>query len=208
VVCVTTGLLQKLDRDELQGVIAHEMSHIRNYDVRFMTTVVLIAGLIPLLADFFIQAQWWTGGSRGRDNDRGSDNAGGIFQIVGIVLAIVAPMFAMLLQLAVSRQREYLADASAAELTRYPEGLARALAKISSDPAPLVEANRATAAMYIVNPREIRPMQMRLRPGLPSQAPDGGSTDIFSTHPGTEDRIRRLMGMMGSSVSEAPPLDA
>lgn len=185
-VAITTGLLAKLDRDELQGVMAHELSHIRNYDVRFMTTIAMIAGLIPLLADSFVRMQWWGGGRRrSNDNDNG---LAGIFMIVGLILSILAPLSAKLLELAVSRQREYLADASAAEMTRYPEGLARALAKISQDPTPLESANRATAHMYIINPRHLA---------------GDDSTSIFSTHPSTRDRIARLM--QGTDVQMAPP---
>lgn len=180
VVCFTSGLISKLNRDELQGVAAHEMSHIRNYDTRFMTTVVIIAGIIPLIADGMRQIFWWGGGRR--SNSRDSDNGlGGIFMIIALILSIVAPIAALLLQMAISRQREFLADASGAELTRYPEALASALQKIATDPAPLVEANRATQHMYIVNPlRNI------------------GATDLFSTHPSTQERIKALMGLAGN----------
>jgi heat shock protein HtpX len=180
VVVVTTGLMQKLDRDELQGVIAHEMGHIRNHDIRFMTVVALLAGLIPLLADSFRMMLWHGGGHRSRDRDGGG---AAIFAIIGIILAVVAPIFAILLQMAVSRQREYLADATAAELTRYPEGLARALHKIAIDPEPLEASNRATQHLYIINPLK---------------AHHEGGDDLFSTHPPTEERIRRLMGLMGN----------
>lgn len=180
VICFTTGLIYKLDRDELQGVAAHELAHIRNYDVRFMTVVSIIAGLIPLIADMFGRSLWYGGGRRSsRDRD---DNGGqAIFAIVAIVLSILAPIFAMLLQLAVSRKREFLADATGAEMTRYPEALARALQKISADPDPLEVANRATQHMYIVNP---------LR--------GEGGTSLFSTHPSTEERVRALMGLAGN----------
>ena len=190
-IAVTTGLMNKLDRDELQGVVAHEMGHIRNEDIRFMTTITLVAGLIPLLADFFIRMQWF-GGGRSRSRDRDDNNLGAIFMVVGLVLAILAPIFSKLLEMAVSRQREFLADATAAELTRYPEGLARALAKISSDPDPLASANRATQHLYIVNP-------LRL---------SGEGSNLFSTHPSTEERIKRLMGTAGviGTSSRRPPL--
>ncbi|MEZ0325243.1 MAG: M48 family metallopeptidase [Fimbriimonas sp.] len=189
IVAITTGLMSKLDRDELQGVIAHEMSHIRNYDIRFMTTIAMIAGLIPLLADMFLRMQFWGGGRRDRDKDSGLAS---IFAIVGLVLAILAPIFAKLLEMAVSRQREYLADAGAAEMTRYPEGLARALQKIAMDPDPLEAANRATQHMYIVNPMHLSGDDM---------------ISAFSTHPPTHDRIQRLLNMMGSTTIEgaAPP---
>ena len=191
IVAITTGLMFKLDRDELQGVMAHELAHIRNYDIRFMTTIAMIAGLIPLLADMFVRMQWFGGGRR-RDRD-GDNGLGAIFAIVGIVLAILAPIFAKLLEMAVSRQREYLADASAAEMTRYPEGLARALQKISMDPEPLASANRATQHMYIINPRHLSGDDV---------------ANIFSTHPPTQDRIQRLMNMMGSSQAPDPDLQA
>jgi heat shock protein HtpX len=181
VIAVTTGLLNKLDRDELQGVVAHEMAHIRNYDIRFMTMVALIAGLIPLLSDFFLRMQWFGGGRR-RDDDRESNQLAMIFQIVGIILAILAPLFALMLEMAVSRKREFLADATAAELTRYPEGLASALRKIAMDPDPLEVANRATQHMYIVNPLKL----------------SGGGSNLFSTHPATEERIRALLGLAGN----------
>jgi len=179
-IAVTTGLLQKLDRDELQGVIAHEMSHIRNNDIRFMTTLALIAGLIPLLADIFVRMQWFGGGRRSRDKD--DNQLATIFMVVGLVLSILAPIFAKLLELAVSRKREFLADSSAAELTRYPEGLANALRKIAMDPDPLIAGNRATQHMYIVNPLQLH----------------GRGSDMFSTHPATEDRIRALLGTAGN----------
>lgn len=188
VIAVTTGLLRKLNREELQGVIAHEMSHIRNDDIRFMTSLALTAGLIPLLADAFLRMQWW-GGRRSRDSDRDSDQLGAIFLVVGIVLSILAPIFAALLELAVSRKRELLADASAAELTRYPAGLASALRKIAADPDPLVSVNRATQHMYFVNPMYLR----------------GKSSDLWSTHPSTEERIKALMGLAGAARFQAVP---
>jgi heat shock protein HtpX len=178
-VVFTTGLIDKLDRDELQGVAAHEMSHVRNYDTRFMTVVSIIAGMIPLIADAFGRSLWYGGGRRSRSRD--DNGLGAIFAVVAIVLSILAPIFALLLQFAISRKREYLADASAAEMTRYPEGLARALQKIASDPEPLEVANRATQHMYIINP---------LR--------GGGGNDLFSTHPSTESRVQALMGLAGN----------
>lgn len=179
VVCFTTGLIAKLNRDELQGVAAHEMSHIRNYDTRFMMTVTIIAGLIPLIADG-LRRMFWFGGGRRRSNSN-DGGLGAIFMVIALVLSILAPIFALLLQMAISRQREFLADASGAELTRYPEALASALQKIASDPAPLVEANRATQHLYIINP---------LR--------GAGGTDLFSTHPSTQARIEALMGLAGN----------
>ncbi|HEY0868216.1 MAG TPA: M48 family metallopeptidase [Fimbriimonas sp.] len=179
VVAVTTGLLRKLDRDELQGVVAHEMAHIRNYDIRFMTVIAIIAGLVPLLADVFLRSLWYGGGRR-RSKDEGQLQI--VFLVMGLVLAILAPIFAVLLEMAVSRKREFLADATAAEMTRYPEGLANALRKIASDPDPLEVANRATQHLYIVNP-------LRL---------SGQGSSLLSTHPPTEERIRALMGLAGS----------
>lgn len=187
-IAVTTGLMRKLNRDELQGVVAHEMGHIRNADIKFMTSLALIAGLIPLMADLFLRMQWWGGGRRS-SRDRDDNQLASLFAIVGIVLSILAPLFAHLLEMAVSRKREYLADATSAELTRYPEGLASALRKIASDPVPLAVANRATQHMYIVNP-------LRLR----------GGTDLFSTHPSTEDRIRALLGTAGVRAGNVPPI--
>jgi heat shock protein HtpX len=181
VVVFTTGIIDKLNRDELQGVMAHEMSHIRNYDIRFMTTIALVAGVIPLLADVLLRMGWFGGGrSRSRDDNGGLQ---AVFMIVAIVLAILAPLFSVLLQMAVSRKRELLADASAAELTRYPEGLANALRKIAGDPEPLEVANRATQHMYIVNP-------MKAHAG-------GGKSSLFSTHPAVEERIKALNSLMG-----------
>lgn len=180
VVVFTTGIIDKLNRDELQGVMAHELAHIRNYDIRFMTTIALIAGLIPLIADMFRTSLWWGGGRR-RSDDRDSGGHA-IFAILAIALMILAPIFAMMLQLAVSRRREFLADATAAEMTRYPEGLASALLKISHDPDPLEAANRATQHMYIVNPMK---------------AWHEGSNALFSTHPPIEERVRALRGLAG-----------
>ncbi len=177
VVVFTSGIIQKLDRDELQGVMAHEIAHIRNYDIRFMATIAMIAGLIPLLADGLRRAVWYGGGRRSKDG------GSAIFAILALVLGILAPLFSMLLHMAVSRQREFLADSTAAELTRYPEGLARALQKIASDPDPLEAANRATEHLYIVNP---------------VQKFHAGMSALMSTHPPTDQRIRALKVLMGS----------
>ncbi len=183
IVCITTGLLSKLNRDELQGVMAHELSHIRNYDIRYMTMVSVLGGLIVLLADFLqSQLRWGFWGGRSRSNNNNNDNnnpLGLIVLVVSIVLAILAPLVGMMLQLAVSRKREFLADASAAEMTRYPEGLISALQKISNDPDDLESANRATQHMYIVNPLKLAEER----------------ADLFSTHPSTEARINALRGM-------------
>lgn len=186
-VAITSGLMRKLDRDELQGVMAHELAHIRNDDIRFMTTVALTAGLVPMLADGFRMLTWF-GGGRSDDDDREGNQLQIFFLIFGIVLAILAPIFSLLLQFAVSRRREFLADATAAEMTRYPEGLARALGKLSSDTDPLEHSNRAMQHMYIVNPLAL----------------DGGGSSLFSTHPATEERIDALMSLAGSQA--APPV--
>ena len=178
VVCVTTGILEKLNKPELEGVIAHELSHIKNYDIRVMAVVVILVGLVALLADFFMRSLWLGGGRR---NDR-NNNAQGIFLIIGIILAILSPLIATLIQLAVSRKREFLADASGALLTRYPEGLASALEKISKDKEPLEAANNATAHLYISNP-------------FKSKISGHWFTNLFNTHPPIEERIKILRSM-------------
>jgi len=175
IVCVTTGALEKLNRTELEGVIAHEMSHIKNFDIRFMMLVAILIGLVTLLSDFFIRSFFW---SRG-DRDEKQSNL--IFLIVGLVLAILTPIIAQMVKFAISRKREYLADASGAMLTRYPEGLASALKKIQKDHDPQVEgANKATAHLWISNP---------LRGS--KQFFDG----MFDSHPPLEQRIKRLEEM-------------
>lgn len=178
VVCVTTGILEKLNKVELEGVIAHELSHVQNYDIRLMSIVVILVGLVALLADFFMRSLW-LGGSRHRD-DRG--NAQGIFLMIGIVLAILSPIIATLIQLAVSRKREFLADASGALLTRYPEGLASALEKISKDKEPLEVANNATAHLYIANP-------------FKNKISGNWFANLFNTHPPIKERVRILRSM-------------
>jgi heat shock protein HtpX len=177
-VCFTTGLLAKLNRQELEGVVAHELSHIKNYDTRLTTLAVILVGVIALLSDFFIRMTWFGGDSRDR-NDRG--NGSSIFFVVGLALAILAPIIASIMRMALSRQREYLADASGAFLTRYPEGLAQALEKIGQDTEPLEAANNATASMYFANP-------------LKGNAA-GLLSSLFDTHPPIEERIRRLRAM-------------
>lgn len=181
VVCVTTGILAKLEKVELEGVIAHELSHIGNYDIRVMTLVVVLVGTLTLLADWFLRISFF-GGRRSRD-DKG--NLGAILAVIGILLAVLSPLIATLIKLAVSRQREYLADASGVLLTRHPEGLARALEKISMDREPLEAANKATAHLYIVNPLK----------NLKGDSSVGWFTNLFNTHPPIEDRIKRLRGM-------------
>jgi heat shock protein HtpX len=188
-VAITTGLLEKLDREELQGVMGHELSHVRNYDIRFALLVGVLVGSIALLADFFLRFTFWGGARRSRrDGDSGGNGLQAIFFVVAIVLAILAPIASRLVQLAVNRQREYLADASSVELTRNPHGIERALAKISADPEVLEVANRATQHMYFTNP--IKKFEER-------------SKGLFSTHPATVDRINRLRKLTGEG-----PLDA
>lgn len=177
VVVATTGLLAKLDRTELEGVVAHELSHISNYDIRLMGVVTILVGLIALLADFFLRMSRF-GGGRKRDNENGQMQA--FFMVLGLVLAIFAPIIANLIKLAVSRRREFLADASAAKLTRYPEGLARALEKLAVDKEPLEAANKATAHLYITNPLKNHHDAV------------GWFAGLFSTHPPIEERIKQL----------------
>src|SRR5256884_4344699 len=173
-VAVTRGLLTKLDRTELQGVIAHELSHVRNFDIRLMLIVAVLLGMAALLSDFIFRGMFW--GGRGRDRGRGNP----ILLIVALVLAILTPIIAQLIQLAVSRQREYMADASGALLTRYPAGLANALRKIAADKEALEVANKATAPLYIANPLHDEPRFL-----------DG----LFDTHPPIQERIKRLEAM-------------
>jgi heat shock protein HtpX len=186
-VAITTGLLQKLDREELQGVLGHELSHVRNFDIRFGLLVAVLVGSIALLADMFLRFTWFSGGRRSSRDDRGG--GGGLAALVfvlAIVLAIIAPIIARFVQLAVSRQREYLADASSVELTRNPHGLESALAKIAADQEVLEVANRATAHLYFTNP--IKKFEAR-------------ASGMFSTHPPIVDRINRLRQLTGD-----PPL--
>lgn len=176
-IAVTNGLLQKLDKSELEGVIAHEISHITNYDILLSTVIVVLVGVIALVSDFFMRSLWY-GGHRRREEDSGMF---GPLLLIGIVLAILAPIVATLIQLAISRKREYLADASGALLTRYPEGLARALEKIASDHEPLEVANKATAHLYFENPLKDY---------------SGRINSLFSTHPPVADRIAALRAML------------
>jgi heat shock protein HtpX len=181
VIVVTTGLLDKLNRVELEGVIAHEMSHIKNYDVLVQTLTVVMVGVVALLSDWMLRTFWW-GGGRGRKVGRGKGGggAGAIIVVVGLILAILSPLIAQLIHFAVSRRREFLADASGAMLTRYPPGLASALRKIAADKEPLEVANKATAHLYIVNPlKDI----------------GGAVNKLFSTHPPIEERIAALEKM-------------
>ncbi len=176
-VVVTRGLLGKLDRQELEGVIGHELSHVVNRDIRVMLLVTVLVGTVALVSDWLLRSMWWGGGRR-RDRGRGGGSAA--IALIAIVLAILTPVIATLIQLAVSRQREYLADASGALLTRYPPGLANALRKIAADTEPLEAANKATASLYIANPLHDAPRFL-----------DG----LFDTHPPIQERIRRLEAM-------------
>lgn len=184
VVCVTTGLLERLDRTELEGVLAHELSHIGNRDMLVSTVAVVLVGFVSILSDMFFRSMHW-GGFRNRDNDRGGGKAQGILIIVGLVLAILAPIIARLIHLAVSRRREFLADTSGALLTRYPEGLASALQKISKNARPMATASNATAHLFLENP-------------FGGDRDGDGKDDtpwlvrIFMTHPPISERVRAL----------------
>jgi len=178
-VCVTTGILERLNKVELEGVLAHELSHVKDYDTRLMAIVAILVGFIAIFADIFMRTLWFGGGRR---DDRGNSNVQGIFLIVGIVLAILSPIVATLIQLAISRKREFLADAAGALLTRYPEGLASALEKISSDPRPVQHATNATAHLFITNP-------------FKGKSTGAWFASLFDTHPPIEERIRILRSM-------------
>lgn len=182
VICATTGLLEKLNRTELEGVVAHEMTHVRNYDTRLMSIVAVMVGLIALLGDWFMRMMWFGGGRR-RDNKEGGD-LGSIFLVLGIIFAILSPIIATLIQLAISRRREFMADAGSVEETRQPQGLISALEKISSDPAPLHSANKATAHLFIVNP---------IKGG--GHGSVGWFANLFNTHPPIPERIKALKSM-------------
>jgi heat shock protein HtpX len=182
-IAVTRGLMKLMNREELQGVIGHEMSHVRNYDIRYMMLVAALVGAIALLADGFLRTFWWGGRGRRRVGGRGGGQAQIILMLIALVFAILAPFFAMLIQMAISRKREFLADASSVELTRNPLGLASALDKLDHhlDKEYLAGANRATQHLYIVNPLH----QFGLNSGA-----------LFSTHPPIEARIRLLKSMV------------
>jgi heat shock protein HtpX len=180
-VAITSGLRSKLTRAELQGVIAHEMAHVRNYDTRLMLLMAVLVGTVVMLCDFSWQAVGWSGGSRDRDEDGKGGGLVVIILVFAAVLAVIAPFLAQLIQLAVSREREYLADASAVELTRYPQGLADALRKLDDDPRVVQHANRGTAHLYIANPIKIF---------------RGRAETLWSSHPPTKERIRRLEALV------------
>ena len=181
-VAVTTGLLDKLDREELQGVIGHDMSHIGNLDIRFSLLVGVLVGSIALLADWFLRFTFWGGGRRGNNDRNGGGGAAAVIFILALVLAVVAPLIGRLVQAAVSRSRESLADATAVDMTRNPIGLARALRRISDDPEVLEVANRATQHLYIVNP--IKSFEERAK-------------SLWDTHPPIGERIRALENIAG-----------
>jgi len=176
-VCVTTGLLKKMNRQELEGVLSHELSHIKNYDIRVMMLAAVMVGVTVLLSDFLLRSFLWGG----KDRDRENNQATFVLILVGLALAILSPLIGEMMKLAISRKREFLADANGALLTRYPKGLADALRKIKDDPDPLVDtANKATAHLYISTPFR----------------PDGKKSSwlqsLFSTHPDINERIKKL----------------
>jgi len=179
ILAVTRGLLEKLERVELEGVLSHELSHIGNKDMLLQTVVVILVGIVAMVSNWFLRISFWGGGRR---RDSREESRGTILALFGIIAAIISPIAATLIQLAISRKREFLADATGALLTRYPEGLARALEKISADQNPLKTANNSTAHLYIVNPFRGKEAQNWL-------------TKLFSTHPPVEERIRALREM-------------
>jgi heat shock protein HtpX len=181
-VAITRGLRDRLTRAELQGVLAHELSHVRNYDIRFAMLLAVMVGFLVLVTDAFRRWMWWGGGRRRSSRREGGGAGAAVIALVAVLLAVVAPILAKLIQLAASREREYLADASAVELTRYPEGLASALEKLGTDKEVLEAANRATQHLYIVNP--FKPFEKRAQ-------------GLLSTHPPLEDRIRRIRALGG-----------
>jgi len=180
VVCSTSGLLARLDRTELEGVIGHELSHIANYDIRLMSIVTVLVGILTLLGDWLLRASWYGGGRRNRE-DKGSS---AIFLLLGLAFALLSPIIAQLIQLAISRRREFFADASSVKLPRQPSGLISALKKLGSDHDPLEAANKATAHLYIVNPLKNRHDAI------------GWFSSLFNTHPPLAERIKVLEQMM------------
>lgn len=178
VVCATTGLISRLNRTELEGVIAHELSHIKNYDTRLMSIVTILVGLITLLADVLLRG----GMRRGRNNDRDGNQFQSILLLAGFIMALLSPLVAQLIQMAISRRQEFLADASAGAMTKYPEGLASALKKLGSDKEPLESANKATAHLYIVNPLNNHHDAL------------GWFSGLFNTHPPIAERVIALIG--------------
>jgi len=201
VVCVTQGLIDTMDREEVQGVLGHEMAHVRDYDIRTMMMIAVLVAGIAMLADFVYRSMWYTGGvgggerrSNSRDNDNNSGNAGALIGILVLVLAVLAPFFAQLLAMAVSREREYLADAASVEFTRNPRALLRALERIAQTESPLRNASRGTAHMFIVNPLQ----------GARDDN-EGFLANLFSTHPPLGRRIERLRALLNETGGEALP---
>lgn len=201
VICVTQGLIDAMDREELQGVLGHEMAHIRDYDIRTMMMIAVLVAGIAMLADFMYRSMWYTGGvgvGRGSrdDNDSGGGNAGAIIALAVLILGVLAPIFAQMLAMAVSRQREYLADASSVEFTRNPRALLRALERIAQTESPLRNASRGTAHMFIVNPLQ------------GAREDDEGFLDnLFSTHPPLGRRIARLRAMLAEAPGGAAAVE-
>lgn len=181
VVCATTGLLEKLDKVELEGVIAHELSHIKNYDIRLMSIVAVLVGTVALLGDFFLRMSFYGR----RDRSRRSGQVGAIILVLGLLFAILSPIIAKLIQLAISRRREFMADAESVAITRQPSGLISALKKISADHEPLEVANKATAHLYISNPFKDK-----------AKSAVGWFANLFNTHPPIEDRLATLEKMV------------
>jgi heat shock protein HtpX len=177
VICVTTGLLNKLEYYELEGVLAHEMAHIKNYDIRLSAVVSVMVGFVVMLSDWFSRIVFW-GGTKDRDNNK---NGNGILMLIGLIFLILSPIFGKLMQLAISRKREFLADATAVQFTRNPDGLISALEKISADPNQLKVANNATENMYIINPFRSDKKKKY--------------SSLWSTHPDTQDRIDALRNL-------------
>lgn len=180
VICVTTGLLEKLDYYELEGVIAHELSHIKNYDIRLSCIVSVMVGFVVMLSDMFSRILFWGG----LDNDRDNDKGNGFLMIIGLIFLILSPIFGSLMQLALSRKREFLADSTAVEFTRNPDGLISALQKLDADDNQLATANSATANMYIVNPFKKNTKEGKKK-----------SSSLWSTHPSIEDRVEALRNL-------------
>ena len=180
-IAFTTGILEKLDQNELEGVIAHEISHVRNFDIRLSTVVAVLVGVLTMLSDWFLTYTFW--GSR--DEDSSDSQFQKLFFVIGLVFAILSPIIAIIIQLAISRKREYLADASGVELTKNPQGLANALEKIHQNQQPMLNANKATAHMYISNPLNQRNGKSRV-----------WMANLFNTHPPAADRIEKLKAMI------------
>ncbi|HTQ23878.1 MAG TPA: M48 family metallopeptidase [Candidatus Binataceae bacterium] len=197
VVCVTQGLIDTMDREEVQGVLGHEMAHVRDYDIRTMMMIAVLVAGVAMLADFVYRSMWYTGtvggGSSSRDDDSRSGNGGALIGILVLVLAVLAPLFAQLLAMAVSREREYLADAASVEFTRNPRALLRALERIAQTESPLRNASRGTAHMFIVNPLQ----------GARDDD-EGFFANLFSTHPPLGRRIERLRALLNETGGQTP----